>query len=71
MEDYRKSKKQKNIYGVKQALFDIFWLFYNQGVDSAYDEEIVSLYCKKPDKFYEESKKWTKLYASEDNSKQG
>ena len=51
------------VYGVKQALFDIFWLFYNQGTDSPYDEERIILYRDNPVKFNEEVKKWTQKYA--------
>ena len=36
--------KDKPFYTVKQALFDIFCLFSNQGVDSPYDEEMAFLY---------------------------
>ena len=50
-------------YAVKQALFDIFCLFYNQGTDSPYSPQMALDYQKNPDKFNEEAKKWTKLYA--------
>ena len=50
-------------YAVKQALFDIFCLFYNQGIDSPYSPQMALDYQKNPDKFNEEAKRWTKLYA--------
>ena len=50
-------------YTVKQALFDIFCLFSNQGVDSAYDERLAFLYKNNPDEFNEEARRWTKQYA--------
>jgi ubiquitin-protein ligase len=51
-------------YTVKQALFDIFCLFYNQGVKSAYDENMANDYVANPDQFNEEAKRWTQKYAS-------
>jgi len=36
--------KAKSCFGVKQALFDIFCLFYNQGVESPYDDAIAKQY---------------------------
>ena len=56
--------KNKPFYTVKQALFDIFCLFYNQGVEGAYDEKMAELYRKDPNRFNEEARKWTQLYAS-------
>ena len=56
--------KGREFYNVKQALLDIFCLFYKQGIDSAYDEEMARLYRDEPDKFNEEAKKWTKKHAS-------
>ena len=53
-----------NIYTVKQALFDIFCLFSNQGVESAYDKRLEMLYRNNPEEFNEEAKRWTQLYAS-------
>ena len=52
------------IYTVKQALFDIFCLFSNQGVESAYDKRLAMLYKENPKEFNEEAKRWTQLYAS-------
>ena len=54
----------RNNYNVRQALLDIFCLFYKQGIDSAYDEEMARLYRDEPEKFNEEAKKWTKEFAS-------
>ena len=54
----------KPVYTVKQALFDIFCLFYNQGVEGAYDEQMAQLYLKEPEKFNNEAKKWTQQFAS-------
>ena len=55
--------KSKPCYGVKQALFDIFCLFYNQGVDSPYDEAIAEQYKNKRQEFDALALKWTKDYA--------
>ena len=53
----------KPCYGVKQALFDIFCLFYNQGIDSPYDEEIAEEYKNRRNEFDAKAKEWTKKYA--------
>ena len=53
----------KPYYNVKQALFDIFCLFFNQGVKSAYDIEMAEKYVKNPEQFNVEAKEWTQLYA--------
>ena len=50
-------------YGVKQALFDIFCLFYNQGTDGPFDDNMAKLYKNEPEKFKEIAKKWTIEYA--------
>ena len=50
-------------YTMKQALFDIFCLFYNQGVDSAFDEHMADLYKNNKEQFNEEARKWTQSYA--------
>ena len=55
--------KSKPCYGVKQALFDIFCLFYNKGVDSPYDEAIAEQYKNKRQEFDALALKWTKDYA--------
>jgi ubiquitin-conjugating enzyme E2 D/E len=53
----------KSCYGVKQALFDIFCLFYNQGVDSPYDDEIAAEYRDRRKEFDAKAKEWTEKYA--------
>ena len=53
----------KKVYGVKQALFDIFCLFYKQGVDSSYSDEMAQQYKNDRKKFDEIARKWTKEYA--------
>ena len=53
----------KPVYTVKQALFDIFCLFHNQGVEGAYDENMANLYVKQPEKFNEQARIWTRDYA--------
>ena len=55
--------KDKKGYGVKQALFDIFLLFFNQGTESPYDNELVNLYKNNRTLFNEKAKNWTQLYA--------
>ena len=50
-------------YVVKNALFDIFCLFYNQAVDNSYDEEMGDLYRNNRDKFNEIAREYTKKYA--------
>ena len=55
--------KSKPCYGVKQALFDIFYLFYIQGCDSPYDEEMVNQYINDREKFNETARQWTQKYA--------
>ena len=55
--------KSKPCYGVKQALFDIFCLFYNQGVDSPYDDAIAEQYKNKREEFDALALQWTKQYA--------
>ena len=57
-------KVKGDIYTVKQALFDIFCLFYNQGVESAYDEKMALSYKMNPQLFNAEAKKWTQMYAT-------
>ena len=53
----------KPVYGVKQAFFDIFCLFYNQGVYDAYDVKMAELYAKNREKFDKIAKEWTEKYA--------
>ena len=54
----------KTCYGVKQALFDIFYLFFTQGVDSPYSDDMKALYQKDKNKFEENAREWTKKYAN-------
>ena len=56
-------KVKGGFYTVKQALFDIFCLFYNQGVDSAFDEKMAADYRNNPEAFNNEARKWTQMYA--------
>ena len=53
----------KPCYGVKQALFDIFCLFYNQGVDSPYDDDIAAEYRDRRNEFDAKAREWTQKYA--------
>ena len=48
---------------MKNALFDIFCLFYIQSLDCAYDVIMCDLFRNNIDKFNAEAKKWTELYA--------
>ena len=54
---------EKPVYGVKQALFDIFCLFYNQNKNIAYDGEMGRLYRDNRKRFNEVAKEWTIKYA--------
>ncbi len=51
-------------FAVKQALFDIFCLFYNQGTESPYSPQMAKQYRDDPKKFNQIAKEWTKKYAS-------
>ena len=55
--------KGYDYYVVKNALFDIFCLFYNQAVDNSYDEEMGDLNRNNRDKFNEIAREYTKKYA--------
>ena len=59
--------KDLQFYTVKQALYDIFCLFYNQGVVGAYNENMAQQYLNHRDQFNAEAKKWTELYANPNN----
>ena len=54
---------EKPCYGVKQALIDIFCLFYNQNVGSAYNEIIAQEYQSNPNQFKSKAKSYTQQYA--------
>ena len=47
---------------MKQALFDIFCLFYNQGVIGAYDEKMAQQYLNNRAEFDAEAKRWTEQF---------
>ena len=55
--------KDLPFYTVKQALFDIFCLFYNQGVDSAYDQGMANQYINNREAFNATARQWTEQYA--------
>ena len=51
------------VYTMKNALIDIFCLFYIQSSECAYDKSMCDSYYNDRDKFNAEAKKWTELYA--------
>lgn len=53
----------RQVYNVKQALFDIFCLFYNQGVEGAYDEDMAQEYRNNRPTFDSKVKEWVEKYA--------
>ena len=55
--------QSKSCYGVKQALFDIFYLFYNQGYDCPYSEEMADQYRNNRENFDKNAREWTQKYA--------
>ena len=69
LNDWRIRGKVKDLpfYTVKQALFDIFCLFYNQGVIGAYDQKMAELYMNNRQAFDAEARNWTQLYANPNN----
>ena len=69
LNDWRTRGKVKDLpfYTVKQALFDIFCLFYNQGVKGAYDQKMAELYMNNRQAFNAEARNWTQLYANPNN----
>ena len=54
---------EKPGYGVKQALIDIFCLFFNQNVQDAYSEAIGKEYESDRPKFNANAKKYTQKFA--------
>ena len=52
------------IYGIKQALFDIFCLFFDQGVEAAEDDSMAEQYYNNRPEFDKEAKKWTQKFAT-------
>ena len=53
----------KPCYGVKQALIDIFCLFYNQNIKSAYSETMAQEYQSNMAAFNSKAKEYTQKYA--------
>ena len=53
----------KPCYGVKQALIDIFCLFYNQNSDSAYNENMAVEYRTNKEQFNTKAKNYTQQFA--------
>ena len=49
-------------YGVNDALIDIFYLFYQQGTKSPYDEKMSEEYEKTPELFEKNVREWVKKY---------
>ena len=59
--------KDQPFYTVKQALFDIFCLFYNQGVIGAYDQKMADQFVQNKEQFNATARQWTLLYANKNN----
>ena len=53
----------KPCYGVKQALIDIFCLFYNQNIKSAYNENMAQEYQTNMNQFNAKAKNYTQQFA--------
>ena len=53
----------KPIYSVKQALFDIFCLFYKQNPNNAFNKEMAYQYIHEREKFDAEAKRWNEMFA--------
>ena len=51
-------------YTMKQALFDIFCLFYFKNEEYAVNEQRADVYINNREQYKAEARKWTKLYAS-------
>ena len=54
---------EKPCYGVKQALIDIFCLFYNQNIGSAYSPDMAQEYQNNRNQFNSKAKEYTQKYA--------
>ena len=54
---------EKPCYGVKQALIDIFCLFYNQNIGSAYNKDMALEYQTNKAQFNAKAKNYTQQYA--------
>jgi len=55
---------EKPCYGVKQALIDIFCLFYNQNIGSAYSPDMAQEYQNNRNQFNSKAKEYTQKYAT-------
>ena len=55
---------EKPCYGVKQALIDIFCLFYNQNIKSAYSPVMAQEYQNNRNQFNSKAKEYTQKYAT-------
>ena len=55
---------EKPCYGVKQALIDIFCLFYNQNIKSAYSPDMAQEYQNNRNQFNSKAKEYTQKYAT-------
>ena len=53
-------------YIIKQALFDIFCLFFIQSPEGPFSVDMTNEYLHHPEKFNAEARKWTKKYAGLD-----
>ena len=51
-------------YTMKQALFDIFCLFYVHDVKGVFNDKKAKLYISNRDQYEANARKWTELYAS-------
>ena len=52
----------KSVYTIKQALFDIFYLFYKQNPNNAFNKDMAYQYIHERKKFDEEAKRWNEMY---------
>ena len=70
LNDWRIRGKVKDLpfYTVKQALYDIFCLFYNQGVVGAYSQSMANQYLNNKEQFNAVAREWTQLYANPNNN---
>ena len=56
--------KDHPYYTMKQALFDIFCLFYVHDVIGVFNDKKAKLYSSNRDQYEANARKWTELYAS-------
>ena len=59
LNEWKSTRKVKKDIVKKQALIDIFCLFYSQGSESPYDAKLAELYKNNQKDFNKEAKKWT------------